>query len=240
MKNYIISLSAIDNTVLVSQMSVIENKLDNLNYNFAEKTVFCDCCEDVGNDFAEYFFLRFNELNLKKLIAVCYLPVDDSERLHPHLIEVNEMPDLSCCAGMSGLQRVIRICDELKKNSVNAVELKDSEYVHIFSNADENVKRLDGSIDFRSAEFKSLLEQSDIFFGNSPILLYDEYMSMASKKKSLIFSLINQDLKNWRKEDVGFLYWSKIDPDFDCEEVLTDINGDKWMYTGKPCIYTNF
>ena len=240
MKNYTISFSVMNNTTLVPQMSVIKDRLDNLNFDFAGKTVFCDCSEDIGNDFAEYFFLRFKELNLKKLIAVCYLPIETSERLRPHLIEVNEMPELAAFNGKSGLDLVVCICDELKKNPKNSVELKDSGYFHPLANADENIKLLDGGIDFRSMEYTTLLNQADILFGNVPSLLFKEYMEMAAKKKSFLFSLIDQEPKGWKTVNTGCSYWNIVDPDLDWDEVITDSNGNQWMEIGEPCIYTNF
>lgn len=240
MKNYAISFSTMNNTTLTPQMSVIKNLLDNLNYDFTDKTVFCDCDEDIGNDFAEYFFLRFNKLNLRKLNAVCYLPIETSPRLRPHLIEVNEMPDITAFKNLSGLDLVVRICDELKKNPENSVVLKDSGYFHQFDKVDETLKLLDGGIDFRSLEYTSLLEQSDILFGNAPILLFDEYMEKISNKKSLIFSLLDQEPKGWKKKETGYSYWNRVASNTNWSDILTDKNGDKWMQIGEPCVYRNF
>lgn len=248
MKDYNIKFSFRDeaDTVLYPQFPIIERRINSIGYNFEGKTVFCDCNEDIGNDLAEYFFLKFKELKLRKLIAVCYLPIEGKQRLRPHLIIVNEMPNQIVYGNDSGLKRVIRICRALEKNPKNTVILKDSECLHPFDPGDEYTILLDGGIDFRCKEYTDLFNESDYFFGDAPILLFDEYMKMASGKKSFIFSLADPDISGiigWKKIRVWCLYWYRISSDYDWDEnvdnIVTDEDGHKWMMIDEPAIFMN-
>ena len=236
-----ISFTTLIDNWLLPQMYVIEKRLDNLNYDFAGKTVFCDCSEYIGNDFAEYFLYRFNELGLKKLSVACYLPVETSPRLRPHLMEINAVPAIPKNEGLPKAEFFFRVCEELTKDPRNSIQLKDSGYYHpLDTTVPPFLVLLDGQIDFLSPEYKALFGQADIFFGNSSELLFDEYMWMASRNKSFVFSLMDLEPKGWKKEYLDCIYWSKCDSSLDWEELVTDRDGDKWMRMSRPCIYTNF
>ncbi len=63
------------NNEFYTQLVDIENELSHYTHFFKGKIVFCNCDDPYESNFFYYFATRFNDLELKKLIATCY---DDS------------------------------------------------------------------------------------------------------------------------------------------------------------------
>ena len=55
-----------------TQMSDIERELQHYWQHFRNKTILCNCDDPYESNFFKYFALRFNQLELKKLICTCY------------------------------------------------------------------------------------------------------------------------------------------------------------------------
>lgn len=60
------------NDEFYTQLSDIENELKHYKEHFKGKVVLCNCDDPLMSGFFKYFFLNFEHLGLKKLIATCY------------------------------------------------------------------------------------------------------------------------------------------------------------------------
>jgi hypothetical protein len=58
-----------------TQLSDIEKELKHYKEHLKGKVIFCNCDDPVESNFWQYFYLNFNHLGLKKLIATHYDPV---------------------------------------------------------------------------------------------------------------------------------------------------------------------
>ena len=59
-----------------TQLTDIEKELRHYKKHFAGKIIFCNCDDPEESNFWKYFYLNFNQLNLKELISTHY----DSEK----------------------------------------------------------------------------------------------------------------------------------------------------------------
>jgi hypothetical protein len=57
-----------------TQLTDIEKELRHYKEHLKGKTIFCNCDDPLESNFWKYFYLNFNELELKKLIATHYDP----------------------------------------------------------------------------------------------------------------------------------------------------------------------
>ena len=55
-----------------TQLDDIENEMRHYWEHFRGKVVYCNCDDSLASNFTRYFMLKFDELGLKKLIAICY------------------------------------------------------------------------------------------------------------------------------------------------------------------------
>jgi hypothetical protein len=168
-----------------TQLSDIENELRHYKDHFRGTVVFCNCDDPYESNFFKYFAMAFNFLELKKLIATCYIgspvantqlslfdgePACNKTTKAPHKIEINEVDDY---------------------NADGAVDLADVEY--LLRNKTNVLTRLSGDGDFRSPECVDFLKQADIVVTNPPFSLFREYIGLLMKygKKFLIIGNVN-------------------------------------------------
>ena len=161
-----------------TQMSDIERELRHYWGHFAGKVVLCNCDDPYESNFFKYFALRFNQLQLKKLVCTCYngspvqgneLMIDWGDFFHEpkkiaYKVEITEVRDL---------------------NGDGAVDLSDVRY--LLKN-DNNVLSILKTGDFRDPECIALLKEADIVVTNPPFSLFREYIGqlMQYEKKFLI------------------------------------------------------
>ena len=161
-----------------TQMSDIERELRHYWGHFKGKVVLCNCDDPYESNFFKYFALRFNQLQLKKLVCTCYngspvqgneLMIDWGDFFHEpkkiaYKVEITEVRDL---------------------NGDGAVDLSDVRY--LLKN-DKNVISILKTGDFRDPECIALLKEADIVVTNPPFSLFREYIGqlMQYEKKFLI------------------------------------------------------
>ena len=190
-----------------TQLEDIENELRHYRDFFAGKTVFCNCDDPFESNFFKYFALKFNDLELKKLICTSYadspivggeISLFDSNKT-AYMVEVTELKDW---------------------NGDGREDLDDVKFA--IENGIYNVTTLKGDInycagDFRSAELVKVLREADVVVTNPPFSVFREFIAQLVEydKKFLIlgnknaltykeiFPLI-KDNKIW----TGFTSWS--------------------------------
>jgi len=147
-----------------TQLKDIESELKYYKTHFKNKVVYCNCDDPLTSNFYKYFVDNFEELELKKVIASCYV---ESER-NLFNIDNNEITH--------GYYYVYTG----KRN--------ESKYPK-----KEEVSYFKENGDFRSDESIELLKESDIIVTNPPFSLFRQYVAqiIKYKKKFLIIGNIN-------------------------------------------------
>lgn len=162
-----------------TQLSDIERELKHYWQHFRGKVVLCNCDDPYESNFFKYFALRFNQLELKKLICTCYngSPVTGNElAIHFDGFDDDEPKKIAY---------KVEITEVKDENGDGAVDLSDVQY--LLKN-DKNVLSILKTGDFRSQECIELLKEADIVVTNPPFSLFREYIGqlMEYQKKFLI------------------------------------------------------
>jgi hypothetical protein len=63
-----------------TQLTDIENELRHYKKHFRGKVVYCNCDDPKVSEFYRYFFLKFEDLGLKRLVTTCYKSDDAGSR----------------------------------------------------------------------------------------------------------------------------------------------------------------
>ena len=153
-----------------TQLSDIENELSHYKDHFKGKTVFCNCDDPKVSNFFRYFFLNFEHLKLKKLIATCYKNQDAD------LFSENKS-EQSICIEYKGKQ------DEDSSPFPDEID----------------IKFLKGNGDFRSPECIELLKQADIVVTNPPFSLFREYVDQLIKHKKKFVIIGHQNALTYKE-----------------------------------------
>lgn len=182
------------NDEFYTQLPDIENELKHYKDQFRNKVVFCNCDDPYESNFFKFFASKFNDWELKKLIATCYKPspiaytelVDlwgnktlirnkgmEKDAKSAYRIEITEVIDYDG-DGATNLDDVAKMLKELSSNKEG--------------NSKNKLTKLIGNGDFRSPECIELLKQADIICTNPPFSLFREYIDqlMQHGKKFLI------------------------------------------------------
>ena len=163
-----------------TQLSDIERELQHYWPHFKDKVVLCNCDDPYESNFFKYFALRFNQLELKKLICTCYngSPVQGNELA----IEFGDLGNEP-----KKIAYKVEITEVKDLNGDGAVDLSDVQY--LLKN-DKNVISTLKTGDFRDPECIELLKQADIVVTNPPFSLIREYIAQLIKyqKKFLILA----------------------------------------------------
>jgi hypothetical protein len=148
--------------------------------------VLCNCDDPYESAFFQHFAMSFNDLGLKKLIAVSYAGSP---------VAGNQIP-LSTMAGIPAgtpprAACKIEITEVTDVNHDDAVNIIDVEY--LLQNNANTITPLAGDGDFRSPECIALLNQADIVVTNPPFSLFREYITqlIESGKQFLILGNMN-------------------------------------------------
>ena len=162
-----------------TQLSDIERELQHYWQHFRGKVALCNCDDPYESNFFKYFALRFNQLELKKLICTCYngSPVTGNElAIHFDGFDDDEPKKIAY---------KVEITEVKDENGDGAVDLSDVQYL---LKSDRNVLSILKTGDFRSQECIELLKEADIVVTNPPFSLFREYIGqlMEYKKKFLI------------------------------------------------------
>jgi hypothetical protein len=224
-----------------TQFYDIDAELRHYKEQFRGKIIFCNCDDPYESNFFKYFAMNFNHLELKKLIATCYIgspiantqlslfadePPEDKTTKAPHRIEINEVADY---------------------NGDGAVDLADVEW--LLENKKNALTRLSGDGDFRSDECKELMKEADIVVTNPPFSLFREYVAqlMEFGKKFIIignknaitykeiFTFIQQGEMWLGYRDINADMWFIVPDDYPCEKVADGLRLKHIM----GCWFTN-
>lgn len=167
-----------------TQLSDIERELQHYWQHFRGKVLLCNCDDPYESNFFKYFALRFNQLELKKLICTCYngSPVTGNElAIHFDGFDDDEPKKIAY---------KVEITEVKDENGDGAVDLSDVQY--LLKN-NKNVLSILKTGDFRSQECIELLKEADIVVTNPPFSLFREYIGQLMKyqKKFLIIGNMN-------------------------------------------------
>ena len=170
-----------------TQRPDIERELRHYKAYFKGKVVFCNCDDPYESWFFKYFSMKFNDWNLKKLIATCYTG-------SPVVSEQLSLLDVKSLKGKitdPKLPHKIEITEVIDANGDGAIDLSDVKY--LLTNERNALSLLKGDGDFRSSECIELLEQADIVVTNPPFSLFREYVAqlMEYNKKFIIIGNMN-------------------------------------------------
>jgi len=231
-----------------TQLPDIEEELRRYKEQFRGKVVLCNCDAPYESNFFKYFALLFRVLELKKLIATCYIgsPIANSQlslfdnetsenktTRAPHKIVINEAID---------------------ENNDGAYNLQDI-VLTLAKNKNNTLTRLNGDGDFRSQECIELLKEADIVVTNPPFSLFREYVAqlMEYDKKFLIIGSQNaipyKDIfqfilenRVWLGINNGGTKWFKVPEHYDIQtesRIKFDENGNKYFSMGNVMWFTN-
>lgn len=207
-----------------TQLPDIERELRHYERHFKGKTVLCNCDDPRISNFFHYFYYKFEDLGLKRLITTCCKNQDRD------LFSQNKS------------ERAIWLEYTGDKNG-NRVP--DPEEI--------GIRYFKGDGDFRSDECIELLKQADIVVTNPPFSLFREYVAQLVKygKKFLIvgnmneahykevFSLImgNKIWLGYGNGDMAF----RVPDSYEAREnrFWIDERGQKWRSLGNACWFTN-
>ena len=166
-----------------TQLEDIENELRHYRDFFTGKIIFCNCDDPFESNFFKYFALKFNDLELKKLICTSYAdsPIAGLElNLFPdgktaYMVEVTELKDWNGDGREDLLDVAFAIEHGIYKRQPLTGDLK---YC---------------AGDFRSEELLKLLRQADVVVTNPPFSVFREFIALmiASNKKFLVIGNMN-------------------------------------------------
>lgn len=148
----------------------IEKELQHYKKQLKDKIIYLPCDDYKNSQFFMYFVNNFHDLGIKKLIASCF---------------ANNDKDLFLSQDYMYKQGYYVIYDGYSYDGKKLVKLKD---VKDFITNHIKVRYFKADGDFRSAECKELLKQSDIVITNPPFSLFREFVLQMVKfeKKFLV------------------------------------------------------
>ena len=154
-----------------TQITDIEKELYHYNEHFKNKIVYCNCDDPRVSNFFHYFSLKFDILDLNKLITTCY------KNQNPDLFSQNETEKaiyLEYKRDKNG--KLIPYPEYMKKLSQECLYKGEKDNPNIPAPEDIGIGYLKGDGDFRSNECIELLKQADIVVTNPPFSLFREYV----------------------------------------------------------------
>jgi hypothetical protein len=158
---------------------------------FSGKTILCPCDDPYESNFFKYFAMNFNFLEIKKLIATCYIgsPIANTQlSLFDHESEENKT---------TKAPHKIEITEVADENNDGRIDLADVEY--LLRNRKNTLTRLEGDGDFRSPECIKLLKQADIVVTNPPFSLFREYIAQLISYKKYFIIIGNVNALSYRE-----------------------------------------
>jgi hypothetical protein len=144
---------------------------------FRGKTVLLPCDDPEWSNFTKYFYQRFTDLGLKKLISTSYA-ADSNPNIINYQPTLFEQTGLKFDKGLTNIKgKVFTLTARKQKGSFDDLQW---EYL-----------KSDG--DFRSDEIKKLRDEADIIVTNPPFSLFREFLAWITEaeKKFLIIGNMN-------------------------------------------------
>ena len=198
-----------------TQMTDIERELKHYRAHFRNKVVYCNCDDPRVSNFFRFFYLKFDNWGLKKLIATCYK---------------SENPDSFSCHDRDN---AIRLECEGGKERIFSLDgdgdFRSEECVDLLKQSDIVVTNPPFSL-FR--EYVAQLMEHDkkfLILGDQNAITYKE-----------IFKLIKED-KLWLGCNNGGIKWFGVQDHYDIktESRKKVVDGKKYFSMGRINWYTN-
>lgn len=160
------------NDEFYTQLEDIEKELKYYKEYLKNKVVLCNCDNPRISNFFRYFVINFNELQLKKVICVCY----NSKSQNPLSNNISNE---------NGIYAIFNGISQINKNTTK------EEIDNIIKNIE--IHKLKGNGDFRSNESINFLKESDVVITNPPFSLLRTFISqiLEYNKKFLILGNMN-------------------------------------------------
>lgn len=152
-----------------TQLSDIEKELRHYRQHFKGKTVLCNCDDPYESNFFKYFVLNFNRLGLKKLIATCYAGSPIANR-QLSLFTDDSAPDQPLNVPYKAV--VTTVYDKTGDGGVDMLDIAE-----LFRSGENELVKLEGDGDYKSAECLALMDEADIVASNPPFSLFRQYVS---------------------------------------------------------------
>lgn len=171
-----------------TQLADIEAEMKHYRKYFKGATVLCNCDDPYESNFFKYFALNFNKLKLKKLIATCYSgsPITGQQL---HLFGDEEE------AARTPYKAVVTtVHDTTGEGSVDMLDVAE-----LFRTGENEITRLEGNGDFRSAECEALLDEAGIVVTNPPFSLFREYLAQLVEHGKKFIILGNQNAITYKE-----------------------------------------
>ncbi|MBU3666483.1 MAG: DNA methyltransferase [Chthoniobacterales bacterium] len=140
---------------------------------FRKKVVYCNCDDPFESNFFRYFVLNFKKLGLKRLVTTSYKPSPVANTQLALFGDDGSLPKSKGRPKVNANKFIIN--DVADINGDGEFNLKDVA-IQLKANKHNEWTPLQEDGDFRSAECKHLLEQSDIVVTNPPFSLFREYV----------------------------------------------------------------
>lgn len=227
-----------------TQLSDIESEMRHYKEYFKNSIVFCNCDDPYESNFFKYFAMNFNFLELRKLIATCYVgsPIAGEQ------LTLSEVTYLDNSLLNVRQPYKIEITEVRDENADGAIDLSDVAY--LLRNDRNTLTLLNGDGDFRSEECVDLLKQSDIVVTNPPFSLFREYLEQLTNynKKFIIIgnknAIPNKDTFALIKENSIFTgyrpmaggMWFIVPENYDYDKEIDGIR----LKNVPACWFTNF
>ena len=178
----------------------IENEVRHYREHFRNKVVLCNCNDPFESNFFKYFAINFNNLELKKLIAISR-PTST--------IKGTELPLFGSSEKLNSMASMIVLDNMRDMNQDNIIDLEDVKEF-ILSRIDTRIP-LTGNGDFRNYECMDILAQADIAVTHPPYSLFREYVDLLFnfRKKFLLLGassfILYRDI--FSRMQSGELHW---------------------------------
>ena len=152
---------------IYTRFADIENEVSRYREHFQNKVVLCNCNDPFESNFFKYFAINFNNLELKKLIAIS-CPTSG--------IKGTELPLFGSCEKLNNQASMIVLTEMQDMNCDNIIDMEDVKEF-LTSRIDTRFP-LANNGDFRSYECMDILQEADIVVTHPPYSLFREYLEL--------------------------------------------------------------
>ncbi len=178
----------------------IENEVRHYREHFRNKVVLCNCNDPFESNFFKYFAINFNNLELKKLIAISR-PTST--------IKGSELPLFGSSEKLNSMASMIVLDNMQDMNQDNIIDIEDVKEF-ILSDLRTRIPLINNG-DFRSYECMDILREADIAVTHPPYSLFREYLDLMFnfRKKFLLLGessfILYRDI--FSRMQSGELHW---------------------------------
>lgn len=179
------------NDEFYTRLTDIEKELGHYWDHFKGKTILCNCDDPFESNFFKYFYLNFNVLGLKKLIATSYA---DSPISYHDFSPADVLGKKNANSHQAYKAVINKLYDA---NGDGREDLED--VIDLFKNGTNTLEVLKGDGDFRSDECIELLKETDIVVTNPPFSLFRPYMATLMEYNKKFIVIGNQNAITYKE-----------------------------------------